>query len=468
MTIARTLPLLLAPVLPVIAACSSDGRDDAWDGVAAEVTREELPPRVERLVRAVEPGMFECPDRVWPGAGAYYRTGRILFVSRADNKAWLVDGRFLDDEGRPALSVLDASTLDESWSAAFNFGQLDGIRTLGVSLDAAAPSEDLWRDRAVSLALHEGFHFLAGQGAWPVGNPGSRDTSYPEDWRPTFYRNQLVVSLVSELIGDGSVGLGGPAYWLSKYATEFPELKEAIRSTDVKEGSAQYATAVMTALAELGCDASEEALWARVHANVRRFLVSAPYSLGFLSGFLLREQGAPGWEAKVMTGVTPTDLLLSEVTPVVQKENEQLVAEAKRDTDARNAVVAQELEPLVDRMAGEDFYRVVVPAASMAGSFGTTGFYQLVNEPGAPRAIRHLRATFVTGGSSIDVRSWSVLRVRPTPCQTTLNNYVIALPKSAVTSEGATFSSTFPQVTFANLRATERTDEAGLSWLCPE
>src|SRR5690606_30176694 len=111
---------------------------------------------------------------------------------------------------------------------------------------------------AVSLALHEGFHYLSGQGGWPVGNPGSRDTAYPEDWRPTFLRNQLVTSLVSELIGDGSVGLGGPAHWLSLYATEFPDLKEAIRSTDVREGSAQYATAVMTALGELGCGASEE------------------------------------------------------------------------------------------------------------------------------------------------------------------------------------------------------------------
>ena len=93
-------------------------------------------------------------------------------------------------EAQPELvasRVRHRDGLDRSpeWLAEFNVGELQGQVTLGISLDYTAElaaglamnGATVWPDFALTLAFHEGFHFLSDQNDWNTPN-GSRNAPY--------------------------------------------------------------------------------------------------------------------------------------------------------------------------------------------------------------------------------------------------------------------------------------------------
>ncbi len=429
-----------------------------------ELSRDGLPPKVARLVAGLEPMLAECPERVWLSASAHFHQSQVLFISNVEGQAFLWNDQVGGRHTPPRITAVDVASLEASWrSPSFTTGDFHGAPTLAVNLDQP---EDL----ALSLALHEGFHALSGQAAWPFTRQGARETPYPEDWRPWYERSQLEHSLHAVALSDGQDSLGAAAHWLGQFAADAADRKEELRTTDVLEGSAQFATVMGLALADVGCAAGESTL--RRAALRKLDTISVPelsYPLGAAAGVTLRRLGTVGWQNAIEHGQAPADVLLAKVTPQPQGDDAAAMQAAQLEVEARNAATANELEPLLARTQSPDFARLVLDQRLVRGAMTLSGYYRLTHVPGHLRALNDVSATFVISmtGAALQLEAYSVLQGVPNPCESMSETaYTVAIPKSALTQAADGVSSSLRNVAFMKVKVTERVDEQGLSWLC--
>jgi hypothetical protein len=260
--------------------------------------------RVDEVAARVAPPLYECPDRIWPRA-AFGEGGRVVFHSASAERAVALSGL---RAGEPRLDELDFASVPASLREnAFDFGELAGEPAVGISLDDTALRESRWLDPAVGLTLHESFHLLSGQRAWPRADDTTRFVPYPALHGPRFLRQALMKALRGVVLEEGGAELGHAAFWLERYTTEESDDAARTRDVDGTEGSAQYFQIVAMAVAELGCGTSDEALEASALLHVDELLGaefdpdSESYAIGLLAGLLLRRSGAaagkPRWRA---------------------------------------------------------------------------------------------------------------------------------------------------------------------------
>lgn len=457
---------------------SGTAADDTADGSS---TGEPLT-RLETIEQALNIAMFQCVGRAWPGVTANVHASQIMFVSEEQSAAYLWNDQTLGD-AVPALTEIDFSTLGPEWLSTFEFGVYNDVRTLGISLDVTAElNAELeaagmppWHDYALELAFHEGMHYLSGQSDWNV-NPGSRSLPYPEPWEPRYLRAQLGWALRSELEAN-TTDFGEAAFWREAVIDQFPNDMAAIAAYDVTEGSAEYGSAMMSALAARGCGATDEEL---VDAVVERLDSYAslshysggrePYDLGVLTGLSLQRVGADGWQGAVENGQTMHQLLLSQFDPVVAPDDTDVQQSAQAAVDVRNEVAAERIEPMLLDMADPEFYRLPVPLAWVQGSFSPGAFYYLADEPGQPELWLSYSASHVTsGGTPLEVLGRTSLVGIANPCAVGQGTIVLLLPADETTDNGdGTFTSSNDLVVFEDLTATVVDDGDMLPWLCPE
>ncbi|PCC75351.1 hypothetical protein SAMN02745121_03923 [Nannocystis exedens] len=447
-----------------------------------ETTDGEPLTRVEKILAALDVAMYECPERIWPDVEANYRARQVLLASESENRAWVWNYQQGDGEP-PRVTEGPLDTLPPEWTAFFNINQLGGALTLGISLDGTQETNEaimmnggvVWPDFATALIFHEGFHFLSDQNDWNVGN-GSRSAPYPEPWEPRYLRAQLLRSLLAEVHGED--GLAAAAHWRERLLSEHADEMAASRRYDCTEGSAEYASLMMSALAELGCDAADEELLALAVSHLadgvflggdtfdsgREF-----YDLGVLSGLLLRRDAVPGWELKVEDGDPPADLLLADVAPAAQPDDGALQADAQAAVDARNMVVGAEIEPMLAAMQDPQFTRVVVSMNWIAGSFNVGGFYYLAEDPNQSEVFLTFSATMDPPSSvPIAIEGLTVLAGVATPCVLSGGNaIVLTVPTADIALAGNLATTTNPKVQFTDLEVELTMDDDNLSWLCP-
>lgn len=461
---------------------SGSTTDDPTGGTTGG--EEELT-RIEKILKALGVSMYECPERIWPNVEYNYRHRQVLIVSESMNLAWLWNDQ--ETKGEPPGVIMGKlDTLPVEWNSVFNVGVLQGVPTLGISYDYTGEvnadfemaGTSVWPDFAVVLSFHEGFHFLSDQDNWNDGS-GSRTAPYPEPWEPRYLRAALINSLRDEALGMGP-GLGAAAHWYGRLQAEHgPEMQQS-RRYDITEGSAEYASLMMSALAELGCAASDAELLelAKSHLLDGVFLSLADafdpgrefYDLGVVSGLLLRGSGkVADWELAVEDGAAPVELLLAGVPPAPQPDDPALQAEAQAAVAKRNEAVGMEIEPMLDRMASADHTRVALDFNWLAGSFGVGGFYYLVEDPMQPEVFLNFSATFdPPSGVLIDVDSLTSLTGIATPCALGAGStIVVTVPNAALAVMNGKATSTDPKVAFADLEVEATTDMNGLPWLCP-
>lgn len=454
--------------------------DETATDTGTETGGAELPPRIQHIVDALTMGMYECPERSWPGIEAAMRGSQVMLVSQSDDIAYLWNDQSLPMEERPGVTLIEGSELSVDWFGFFNVGTWNGAPTIGISLDITGMLNPLlmpWHDDfAISLAFHEGFHFLSGQLEWML-EPGRRSGPYPEQWEQRYLRAELAYTLQAQLLGLPAVALGPAAFWQQRLLSEQTAAMQDIASTDIYEGTANYVESRMSAVFELGCEASEEALVQTVADHLDEWVSivgydggSEPYELGVLAGNLMDYEGlAPGWKSSVQGGVTPVDELVSGVAPMVTPDDAALQAEVQGVIDARNASVGMEVEPLLARIASDQNYRVALPFSWLAGSFSTTGFYYLADDPAEPEVILEFSALLESpGGVQVDV-SQTVFDSIPSPCTIVGGSYVVATIPIADVSEPmpGEFTGMTSALTFVDYPATIVDDGAGLPWLCP-
>ena len=445
---------------------------------------EELE-RTEQVLQDLRVGMYECPDRAWPGVEASLHASQVLLASEADDTAWLWNDLNSDVGEPPRVSSATLSELSPEWTSTFNVSAINGIPTLGISLDETAEwnasiedsGGELWVDTASALTFHEAFHFLSGQGDWGVG-AGSRFYPYPEPSDPRYLRAEVIRSFRAAL-DDAPGALAAAAHWQERLGAEQAPDLAAIRSFDVTEGSAEYASIMMSAIADLGCDAprAELVTAARDRLGEGQFLGHGydpggePYDLGLVAGLWLAQQGTENWEAEVESGVPPVEIALKGVEPVPQTEDPELREAVQADVDLRNEELKPEMDSLLERMAGEDHYRVVVDFGWVAGSFGLGGFYYLAEEDGEPGVLLRLDASLEPPSqANVEVMGLTSMIGIGTPCALGPGGTVVlAIPKSDLEyeDEAGVATSTWEGATFDALPVVGTTDEAGLEWLCP-
>ena len=300
-----------------------------------------LPARIANLQRAFDTALSECADRVWPGSAASYRSSQILLVSVEEGTAYLWNDQREAANGRPTqLSLVEITELGSEWLTTFNSGTLFGFPTVGVSLDETAEVNEAyaavgvqrWHDFAVELTLHEAFHIIGSQPRWArPGGGGSRSIPYPEIAEPRYLRAALASSLLAHVRDGGSdTTLSAAAFWQGRFVTEHGPDADAIRGTDIDEGTAEYATVVGSALVEHGCAASEATLVQTMVAHLDEFVdvarfdgSSEPYQLGLLAGIGARVRGTrlAGWEGRVELGQTPVEVLVAGTVALAQTDD---------------------------------------------------------------------------------------------------------------------------------------------------
>jgi len=457
-----------------IDSTSDGGLDESSGDDTTGTTGGEPLTRIEQVLQDVSIGMYECPDRVWPGPVLdNYRSRQLLFASESEDTAWLWNDQVADTGDPPRVTMGPLSSLPPEWTATFNVSSINGIPTVGISMDntLAPEDEDVYVDFASVLAFHEGFHFLSGQDTWAVG-VGSRSLPYPEPWEPRYVRAELIAALRA-MLEDGD-GPERARYWQDQWLADFPDEVADASPYDVTEGSAEYAAIISTALAKLGCDAEDTAIIDEAVAHLDDGFVGTGftggrefYDTGVLAGLLLRQDGIDGWEATTETGDTPTEQLLAGASADPQEENGDLRAEVEAAVEARNTMVGMEIDPMLADLQSSDAYRMVIDFAWLQGSFSLGGFYYLADDPMQPEVWLTLGGLFVTsGGETIELTGETSLMFVDTPCSAT-TSIVLTLPVEDVDVAGGTATSTAATAAFDNLEVEVATDGDGLEWLCP-
>lgn len=435
--------------------------------------------RLEQILWDLDQAMYTCPQKVWPNIGGNYRARQVLLVSELENAAWLWNDQAAAGDP-PQVTQMNLDELPVEWVATFNVGELAGVSTLGISLDETAVfdqmtldvGEQVYVDFASVLSFHEGFHFLSGQSEWNSA-PGSRNLPYPEPWQPRYQRAQLLAALHRAAAGEAD--LGAAVYWRERFANEFPAELAAIRVFEVIEGSAEYASFVSSALTKVGCEADEATLLAELSTRLSAESLGEfaggvePYRLGVVSGMLLRQAEAQGWEQAVVEGRPPTELVLSGLASVAQEDDAQLQADAQAAVEARNLVTGMEIEPMLAQLADPAAARIVVDFGWVQGSFGLGGFYFLADQPGQPQVWLSLATTMQTpSGDVIEVLGETSLISVPTPCALSGGPAVVLTVDAAdVAVAKGLATSTAPTVNFTDLEVETVIDDDGLEWICP-
>lgn len=464
----------LFPLLLGAASCREPTSDHAEPGAAsspmtgsagtAAASLPAPPSRLLTVVEALRPGLYDCPDRVWPGLAAVWRPARILFTSRKANGAWLFAGG--------VVSRVDIATLGGEWFALFNNGELSGAPTLGIGLDEMDRMNDLDHtpgrpDFAIIITPHEAFHYF-GQRSWRIDKV-ERRVRFPESWRPEFLRNVIVESVRAAARTSGGTSLGhASAYW-HELRDQFGDEMAASRGLDVLEGSAEYATLMTLALADVGCDATDDVLrtaaLTRVDALVRgKGPYRDNYDIGVVAGVLLHADGN-AWTADVVRGTPPVDLLLRDVPRLPTSAHGDLVAQSKRTVAARNAKRAPVIEARKARLTSREQVRVVVSSTWIEGSFQSEAHIRLPAGTGVSTAYIDVHAQFATSDATFVRATGHVIAEGvANPCGID-NSWVLTVPTTSVNEAAGRFSASTDTVEFERLPA-KRGLERHLTWLC--
>jgi hypothetical protein len=458
---------------------TTTGDETTTDGTT---TGEPLT-RVEEILQDLTVSMYQCPERIWPDTENSYRASQVLLSSVSQNHVWVWN--YLSEQGDPPVIVegpLD--DLPPEWTAVFNVGTLSGAPTLGISLDWSQESNDSyemnngtapWPDFATSLTFHEGFHFLSSQNDWNAGS-GSRNAAYPEPWEPRYLRTELQRALYDEAQIEGS-GLAAAAYWHGRLLAEHAAEMNASRSYDCTEGSAEYVSLMMSALAELGCDADDEALLdlAISHLGDGIFYGEGSftpgrefYNLGVVAGLVLRRAAAPGWELAVESGEAPADQVVAGVTPETQPDDPELQAAVQAAVDERNVTVGAEIDPLVAAMDDPEYTRIPVLYNWIAGSFGVGGFYYLADDPDTDILLKFSASLYTPSNVNLEIDGMTSFNQIPTACAASGGGTVtLVIPTADLELVGDVLTSTNPKASFSDLQVEATTDANDLPWLCP-
>ncbi|WP_162907396.1 hypothetical protein [Allorhizocola rhizosphaerae] len=242
-------------------------------------------------------------------------------------------------------------------------------------------------------ASHEAFHQYV-QDDWAslrqLQGAGSRAERYPLRAEPRVLRMQLA----NELIAGH---LPAAAHWHTQWAQRYPEEEQELRATDIAEGSAEYFGRRAAALAA----DTTPALKPMQDKNKQY----ESYAIGAAALLLADQTGRPAKQDLSREVRTPAAVVLDGVTPAAQPVPAGLAQRIQAQTDAENAALAGILDPYL-KAYQEKRPLLVVPGASLAGSFQPTGFFQVEGVP--DEILTETSAAFDLSTGGFEIRGVTV------------------------------------------------------------
>lgn len=425
-------------------------------------------PETPAFVSALNTPLAECPERIWPDADEMLADAQVLVMGLDPDWAFLWEAA----GGNGSISSLPATSLSSERFAPVSHGEFNGRPALGFNVDTwehgALPTDSSWRTSSLPILFREAFQFFAQKNfLQPTDMQIALD--YPFPLEPRYVRAELIEALKRAL--HDSEPLSAAAYWWERYLMTSMQEALAYSTIDRVEGSASYAEYIMTAIADIGCEAAEADLMSHVVRSEPAPVphpTSESYVLGYYAGMLLRQQSQPGWQRRVEVGETPVGVLLDDVEAMPQEENAQLKDEVQMylSTNPNVQFIAESLNTSIESIQDPFNYRLVLSRNAATISFSILGSYNLTEHEDLGRVHLATRATYFyntlieTVADVFDIPA-------PIPCEQT-NAQVLSLDSDTlVDNHDGTFSYRGRTVAFSNLKGTV-IEQDGYRWLCPE
>lgn len=282
---------------------------------------QKAPQEVQELAAKFEQTMIQCPQRIW---SKYDWSGYSVVLSYPSQSfSWIWDG-----PTRTVQSVTNEALPTEALTSDYSFFLWSGRPALSLNMESIG--ED-----AFEFGIHEFFHDQAQKG-W-VNNSTGRGTNYPVSWEPRAYRRMTYDHLVEYFKTGKASELERARYWYDKWTNEYPE--EVATTTDGYEGTARYIEAIGAAIANLGCQASENQLRSNTlhiittDANYTGTfegsyfaLDSEGYAMGAVASLILRFErpDLDEWNSVVAIGKTPLEILMDGIVPAAESHPAQI------------------------------------------------------------------------------------------------------------------------------------------------
>jgi hypothetical protein len=328
--------------------------------------------------------LVECPERLWPGLG--WENSEIVFEDpeMADAVVWN-DQWPKDRVASSRISSAPSTNFVTLPPGGFKYWDAGGKRAM---LVVRGPNDD-WQ-RLILKAVHELFH-ETGESLMPPPSETRRGYFYPEDWRPRYFRTELILWLRSAVRKPRAEALEAAAYWRNRLQEMYPDDVARTKAIDIREGTANFVGLLGASLAEAGCSASDEALIRNLqnrlsHSGPPFEVDDESYQLGALAGLLLTQRQAHNWRERAAGGSDLTEMLLDGVNPSEQKADQEIEAWVLGFYKKKN----NELRPIVEayksKVESSEYRLLAIPMAWLVGSFSPHGFVNFSLAPELPKS----------------------------------------------------------------------------------
>ncbi|ACQ97965.1 hypothetical protein M218_04780 [Burkholderia pseudomallei MSHR338] len=217
-------------------------------------------------------------------------------------------------EGRPTvdIAVNDVTALPDKPRERF---------------DASPEIANMTPERVAVLVVHEAFHkYVQTPHGWPDRGSDAglaRSTLLPAVPEPRLIRKQLIRTLKNAWLepDNRQVLLRQARYLLDKYSSDHSDEARQIRTTDITEGTAEFAGVLFAAKALNGWDMPTQV----ARQQISKYYISAwldkavtidmeSYAIGLYAGLILNETRETGWQ-HLAEGAPLVELLLQDVEP---------------------------------------------------------------------------------------------------------------------------------------------------------
>lgn len=326
---------------------------------------EAVPDEVQRLTSDFNKTMMVCPQKIWSDFKWDGLKVVLMYPSKAESWLWDASSNSLQ---KIANVELPASAI----GSLYEFFDLGGHKAMSLNMETD-------KDNAFQFGVHEFFHYV-GQEDWIYIQTGGRGTSYPMKGEPRLYRRMIYDNLKKYLLSGGKDHLGRAKYWFTKWSSEY--VNETQSTTDGYEGTARYVDTMASAVAELGCLATDKQLKARVIQKVtddfgfslngqHPALSREGYDLGGIAALVLRFSGEDlaEWNKRIVAGETPLQVLLESVAPVVDAVPEDLQNTFVHAAQESNKQRGKIIDADISNWNKKSYIRVQVPTKWLQSNF---------------------------------------------------------------------------------------------------
>lgn len=334
-------------------------------------------------------------QKVWPRLNTVWGTdiyNDLRLVMADKEQAWAIDSKSIisipyEEIKKRSLPVEFMYFKKIDWS--------DKRPTLFVSMGEFLPTDEgtVFRSEGRSipflfnLATHEAFHYFVQDNIWKKAEGGkiTRATPFPLEATPRLYRNSIIHALYASLRGEPD-GLAHARYWYELWMKHYPEEVMNIRQTDIDEGTARYvelSAEVMAKDAPLDSPMFDHLIMEKLNSDGHSLYTSADsesYIIGAMAGFILNREKI-NWQPRVISGKTPLELIMENVSPVKQAPDRNLEKKLDDYSERENKLIRHDMIEISKNYRNPKIIKFFISSNNSGSMSVNGGFYRIKEIP---------------------------------------------------------------------------------------